>query len=54
MLGVGDIVAGVANARADGAHADTVDHLASVTVVPVNKNISMHLGLSLIDSNYFI
>ena len=51
MLGVGDIVAGVANARADGAHADTVDHLASVTVVPMHKYISVRLSSK---ADYFI
>ena len=40
MLGVGDVMASVANARTDGAHSDAVDHLAGVTVVPEqNENI---------------
>lgn len=35
MLGIGDIVICVANLGADGANANTIDHLTSVTVVPI-------------------
>jgi hypothetical protein len=36
VLGVGDVVASVADAGADGAHAHAVDHLARVTMIPAN------------------
>ena len=42
VLGVGDVMSGMANTCADGAHANPVDHLTGVAVVPVSIIKSYH------------